>query len=248
MSKRPLLVIADNLESILPNGEATLELALRTQLWNVLLKLREMGVGVLLTSRDTAFGDGQLSPSKHVMHLPLAGLYPDDAYILASNLLDDLSNVDRTRAPYAELRALLKQLDYHPLAIQLVLPQLQHLSLQTIRTEFAALLLKFKDDTTTGRNSSLLASLEYSLNVDSLKSKKTCYSRLAIFEGGAMRRRPAGDNRNPRIRYGLNLRPALEQAALLTAEHVHENTFLRLSYTFILCSYPIYEANQKKRM
>ncbi|GAC1625612.1 MAG: hypothetical protein NVS4B11_21650 [Ktedonobacteraceae bacterium] len=119
INKRPLLVIADNLESILPNGEATLELALRTQLWNVLLKLREMGVGVLLTSRDISFGDGQLAPGKYVMHLALAGLYPDDAYILASNLLDVLSNIDRSRVPYVELRALLHQLDYLPLAIQL---------------------------------------------------------------------------------------------------------------------------------
>ena len=32
--------------------------------------------------------------------------------------------IDRAKAPYAELRDLLHQLDYHPLAIQLVLPAL----------------------------------------------------------------------------------------------------------------------------
>jgi CHAT domain-containing protein len=57
---------------------------------------------------------------------------------------------------------LLKQFDYSPLAIQLVLPALRERPLATIRTEFAQLLPTFVDDTATGRNHSLLASLEYS--------------------------------------------------------------------------------------
>ena len=58
------------------------------------------------------------------MHLSLPGLCPDDAYILASQLLSDLG-IDRNRAPYEDLQELLKQLDYSPLAIQLVLPALR---------------------------------------------------------------------------------------------------------------------------
>src|SRR5438045_8477278 len=103
-----------------------------------------MAAGVLLTSRDTSFGDGWLAPGKGVAHLPLSGLHPEDAYALASRLLNDLQ-IDRARAPYAELRDLLSQLDHHPLAIQLVLPALQELPLSKIRADFAALLPKFAD-------------------------------------------------------------------------------------------------------
>src|SRR5947199_7475653 len=84
-------------------------------------------------------------------YLPLGGLHPEDAYTLASRLLEDLG-IDRARAPYAELRDLLVQLDHHPLAIQLVLPALHDMTLARIKSDFAALLPKFVDDTTTGRN------------------------------------------------------------------------------------------------
>jgi hypothetical protein len=115
IKKQPLLVIADNLETILPAGEAVLEPAERTRLWQVLLALRKTGIGVLLT---------------------------------------DLS-IDRAQAPYEDLQALLEQLDYQPLAIQLVLPALRECSLSTIRADFATLLPTFVDDTDTGRNRSL---------------------------------------------------------------------------------------------
>src|SRR5436309_1559225 len=80
----------------------------------------------------------------------------------ATRLLTDLG-IDRRRTPYAELRDLLTSLDHHPLAIQLVLPTLRQVPLARITTAFASLLPQFEDDTATGRNRSLLASLEYSL-------------------------------------------------------------------------------------
>src|SRR5207248_6818459 len=110
-------VIADNLESILPGGEAPLDAAERADLWDTLLELTKLDAGVLLTSRDTALGDGRLAPGGRAAHLSLGGLYPDDAYIFATRLLTDLG-IDRRRTPYAELHDLLRSLDYHPLAIQ----------------------------------------------------------------------------------------------------------------------------------
>ena len=94
LKEKHTLVIADNLESLLPGGEAPLEAGLRGQLWEVLLELAKMAAGVLLTSRDTSFGDGWLAPGKQVAHLPLSGLHPEDAYALASRLLEDLG-IDR---------------------------------------------------------------------------------------------------------------------------------------------------------
>ncbi len=227
LKEKPTLVIADNLESILPGGEAPLEAAVRTHLWDTLLAPAKLGAGVLLTTRDTTFGDGRLSPGKQVAHLALSGLYPEDAYTLASRLLVDLQ-IDRARAPYADLRDLLQQLDHHPLAIQLVLPALRTISLATICADFANLLPRFVDDTTTGRNRSLLASLDYSLQRLSEEQRKLL-PRLALFEGGASEDDLLAITEIPEAEWAM-LRPALEQAALLTAEHIHDNVsvpFLR---------------------
>jgi len=219
LKEKRILVIADNLESLLPGGEAPLEIAARTQLWDVLLELAKLGAGVLLTSRDTAFGEGRLAQGKETAHLPLGGLYSEDAYTLATNLLNDLG-IDRKRAPYAELRELLKQLDYHPLAIQLVLPTLSKMSIAKIKADFATLLEKFVDDTVTGRNQSLLASLEYSLQRLSAE-QRALLPRLALFDGGASEDDLLAITEIPESEWAI-LRPALEQAALLTAEQVHE--------------------------
>jgi tetratricopeptide (TPR) repeat protein len=180
---RPTLVIADNLESLLPGGEFPLGPGLRAQLWQTLLALARAGAGVLLTSRDPLTSEALLAPGSQVAHLPLRGLTPDDAYALASRLFTDLG-IDRARAPYAELRDLLIQLDHHPLAIQLVLPTLRERTMDTIQTSFAALLPHFTTDTVSGHNRSLLASLEYSLRRLS-EAQRTLLPYLALFEGGA---------------------------------------------------------------
>ncbi len=216
--QRPL-VIVDNLESILTAGEAVLEPAERAQLWQIILELRKLGVGVLLTTRDITFGEGKLAPGKHVAYLPLQGLFREDAYQLAIHVLNDLG-IDRARAPYGELRALLAQLDYHPLAIQLVLPALRECSLATIRAEFDQLLPTFVDDTATGRNRSLLASLDYSLR-RLRPEQRALLPRFAIFEGGANENELLPITQIPKAEWAT-LRPALEQAALLQAEQVHK--------------------------
>src|SRR6266446_3662904 len=219
LKEKRTLVIADNLESILPRGDAPLEAAVRASLWDVLLELAKLGAGVLLTSRDTSFGDGRLAPGSRTAHLPLQGLYPDDAYALATRLLTDLG-IDRARAPYVELRDLLVQPDHHPLAIQLVLPALRTIPLATIRADFAALLPKFVDDTEAGRNWSLLASLDYSLRRLS-EEQRALLPRMALFEGGASEDDLLVITQIPESEWAT-LRPALEQAALLTAEQVHD--------------------------
>ena len=183
LRKQRVLLIADNLESILPGGEAPLAPEQRSQLWSVLLTLRKQGAGVLLTTRDTDFSEGRLAPGKDVLHLRLAGLASEDAYLLASRALTDLG-IERARAPYGELRDLLAQLEYHPLAIYLVLPALREHPLSQIRAEFDRLLPTFVDDTASGRNRSLLASLDYSLRRLGAE-QRALLGRLTVFEGGA---------------------------------------------------------------
>ena len=107
----PLLIIADNLESLLPveadeQPATVLDAGERAALWSALLAVSAAGAGVLLTTRDTAFGDGRLLQGQYADVLHLRGLRPDDAYTLATRILADL-NVSRRRAPYVELRDLL---------------------------------------------------------------------------------------------------------------------------------------------
>jgi tetratricopeptide (TPR) repeat protein len=234
LKTKPTLVIVDNLESILPGGDTPLEIAVRTQFWDVLLELSKMSAGVLLTSRDIAFGDGRMAQGKNVAHLALSGLWPEDAYTLASALLNDLG-IDRAKAPFAELRDLLIQLDHHPLSIQLVLPALDEYSIAKIRADFATLLSKFEDDTETGRNRSLLASLDYSLRRLS-REQRELLPRLALFEGGASEDDLLAITEIPEVEWA-KLRPALEQAALLTAEQIGNFTAPFLRFHPVLALY-----------
>jgi tetratricopeptide (TPR) repeat protein len=217
LAHRPVMVIADNLESVLPAGEAPLDSAARAEFWDVVLGLARCGAGVVLTSRDVAFGDGRLLPGPAVVYLPLLGLHRDDAYAFASRILDALS-IPRVRAPYVDLRALLERLDHHPLAIQLVLPVLRDVPLATVCAEFGALLPRFVDDAATGRNRSLLASLEYSLN-RLTQQQQAWLPRLACFEGGALEENLLAVAEIPQTDWA-ELRTALEQAALIVAERI----------------------------
>ncbi len=234
LHEHPTLVIADNLESILHGGEAPLEIAARGHLWGVLLDLARLRAGVLLTTRTTDFGDGRLSPGDRVAHLALGGLSPEDAYALATHVLADLG-IERTRTPYTDLRDLLAELDHHPLSIQLVLPALHTIPLATIRAEFASLLPRFADDHETGRNSSLLASLDYSLRRLS-EAQRGLLPRLALFEGGASEDDLLAITQIPESEWA-KLRQALEQAALLTAEHVEGFTVPFLHFHPVLAPY-----------
>ncbi|WP_437657146.1 CHAT domain-containing protein [Sorangium sp. So ce1182] len=221
--ERPTLLIADNLESVLPGGEAVLPADERAALWQALAQLATVpkggGCGVILTSRDAPLGDGRLAPGQRAMHWEVRGMDPDDAHALATRLLGDLG-IDPKRAPYPELRDLLQKLDQHPLAIQLVLRALgdRTLTLKTIDEEFATLLPTFTDDTETGRSRSLMASLEYSLRRLS-EEQRALLIRLAPFEGGASEDALLAITEIPEGAWA-KLRPALEQAALIRAEQV----------------------------
>ncbi len=217
LATRSTLLIADNLESLLLGGEAFLDLAELHQCWHVLCELATLGIGILLTSRNSLSTEDQHIVGSQVATLHLTGLTPDDAYALATRLLEDLS-IDRTHAPYTELCDLLTQLDYHPLAIQLILPTLREQTLDTIRADFSALLPTFKDDSIEGRNRSLLASLNYSLSRLSDIQRAQIHS-LAVFENGATEDDLLHITGITVPEWNI-LRSALEQAALLTPEAI----------------------------
>src|SRR5205807_832395 len=85
-----------------------------------------------------------------------------------------------------------------------------------ILQDFVTLLPKFTDDVETGRNHSLLASLEYSLHRLS-EQHRVLLQRLEVFEGGAIEEDLLTITEIAEADW-VELRKALEQAALLTVE------------------------------
>ena len=234
LREQSTLIVADNIESILTSGETPLDRTSLIKLWDVLTALSDMeGCGILLTTRDTSFDDVRLIEGQRVAYLPLKGLHPEDAYALASRLMYD-SGINRAGAEYSALRELLTYLDHHPLSIQLVLPALHELSLDVIRRDFTKLLSRFTDNTVNGRNSSLSASLEYSL-VRIGPKQRAFLSRLSPFEIGANEQNILWVTEIPEQDW-LSLRSTLEQSALVTVEQIHPNfnvPFLRFHPTLI---------------
>jgi hypothetical protein len=216
-----VLLIADGLENVLPGGDHQLELTVRNQLWDVLLQLRDSGVGVVITSFDIGFDCQQLAKGKKVAYLQMDGLRAEDAHKWANSILGK----ERKRISYEELSDLLAYLGYHPLAIQLVLPKLAEISLRKIRINFVQELPNFADnDATTHYHKSLLALLEYSckrLNHE----EQNLLSRLTIFENCASEEilldivRLTGTQWN-------KLKEALKRVNLLSVKQVHEKAFL----------------------
>jgi tetratricopeptide (TPR) repeat protein len=220
LQKQHILIIADNIESILPGGNAALDDAGRNQLWEVLSQLQRNGAGVLLTSRSVKLDDPLFVQGTQVDSLELKGLAPDDAYSLAVQVMD-ANRIDLASVPYADLCDLLAQLDYHPLAIRLVLPALQSLTLAKLQADFTSILSTFQDDDQdAGRNRSLLASLNYSLQRLSDK-QRALLPRLAVFEGGALELNLLNVTQMSQDEWN-DLRQALEQAGLLVQEPTFE--------------------------
>ena len=124
MTKRPVLVVADDLEGLATGGLVPADPATRAGLWDTLLELPRLGCGALLVGRDRSLGDARLAPGRRTAHLPVAGLDPPDALALADRILGDMA-IDRSRIPFRELQALLSRLGHSPLAIQLVLPMVR---------------------------------------------------------------------------------------------------------------------------
>ncbi len=216
---RPFLVVVDSLECILPDGEYPLESSDRTKLWDILLNLADKGAGVLLTSSDITVGDGRLEPGEKVVHLLLGGLRESDAYALATLLLRGLK--DHKQTLYEELIDLLTYLDYHPLAIQFVLPMLREKSPSEVKLDLATLLPRCIDKTKKGRHRSPIDLLGTSLRRLN-DVVQAMLHRLAIFEGGASRNALL-------VITGIDepvwyaLQKSLEDVELLLTKQIHED-------------------------
>ena len=118
----PTLLVWDNVESILPRGDAALDAeGLRLLLDAGATWAGQGGSRLLVTTRDVDFGHPALEPGRDTAHMPLAGLARAEALELAGQILADRS-IDRPARP--ALEELIGFLGGHPLSLQLVLPHL----------------------------------------------------------------------------------------------------------------------------
>ncbi|MBX7211537.1 MAG: CHAT domain-containing protein [Verrucomicrobiaceae bacterium] len=172
MQQRAVLMVWDSFESALPqfnDGAAAIGSPYTDDERSRLAELfRDLTSGpgkgaVLVTCRP---GDtGLPGARRHELH----GLARADSLWLLAEILQkhDLKLSD-PRLTRDKLDPLLRDLADHPLSLELVGPHLKTLTPEAIRADFATLLTKFQQeaplgpDGKPGRNSSLLASLEFS--------------------------------------------------------------------------------------
>jgi tetratricopeptide (TPR) repeat protein len=109
---------------------------------------------------------------------------PDSLHLLAAIVDRDSIDLERPGCERAEVDALLKLLDDHPLSISLVTPHFKTLVPKQIREEFGPLLATFTNPgAQEDRNKSLLASLEFSKKRLSAEARRLL-PYLAWFQGG----------------------------------------------------------------
>lgn len=220
LRERPILLIVDNLGSISSPGQVAWPESTQEDFWHVLHSLINLGMGVLLTTRDNTLHPQQYIPEHDLAYLKLGGLRPEDATLLADRLLTKLT-IEHKHIRYEELQHLLHELDWLPLALQLVLPIMRDTPISEILQHLEALLLAVVDEQEVGRNRSLDVSLEYSLQQLTL-SQQSFLFRLALFVGGAMERIMLIITDIPEIEW-IEIRSILERTALLTTERIQEN-------------------------
>jgi hypothetical protein len=229
LREKPALVVFDNFESALPNGNAPMT-ELQTLLdaasrWfpadggpQTVDRPRSTVHGrsaLLITTRNTDIPHPSFTPSKTCLHKELTGLAPSDALELAASIL---GAYDLPRPPRVPLEELLTFLKGHPLSLQLALPQLRDHSAEQLVAEYQTLLPQMKKGAAKERNESLEVSLKFSL--DRLGADAvTLLSRLWVFEGGAMESVLLMITEIPENAWNA-LKPQLTSTALIRVEEI----------------------------
>jgi hypothetical protein len=184
----PTLVVWDNFESILPNGDAPLpdddfqKLLNAAQRWFASSSLRPHLSSLVITTRDPSIPNATFEPGRTTAHTELPGLGLFDALDLAAQILKDRGIA---RPPREGLANLLDFLGGHPLSIQLVVSHLNEYTPEKLIEEFDALLPGFTTGKGKERNESLRVSLDFSLRRLGEETRKVLPA-LAVFQGRAM--------------------------------------------------------------
>jgi tetratricopeptide (TPR) repeat protein len=185
--QQPVLMVWDNFESTLPQFNSA-----ATALSNPYTDEVRAELAVLFHDLTTGPGLGCLlvtcRPEDTELpgtgHHELQGLARADSLWLLANILKRHNiKLSDPRLNREQLDPLLADLADHPLSLELVGPHLRTLTPQAIRADFGQLLAKFQQAAPEGRNTSLLASLEFSLRHVSAATR-AALPWLGLFSGG----------------------------------------------------------------
>jgi tetratricopeptide (TPR) repeat protein len=230
LREKPALIVFDNFESALPNGnapmaelQALLDAAAKwfgtagfdTRREERAGLLNQRGSRLLITTRNTDIPHPSFTPSKTCLHKELTGLAASDALELAASILEAYS---LPRPPRLPLENLLTFLKGHPLSLQLALPQLRDYSAEQLVEQYQSILPQMKKGEAKERNESLEVSLRFSLDrlgTDALN----WLTRLWIFEGGALEPILLSVTEIPEETWNA-LKPQLTSTALIRIEEI----------------------------
>ena len=194
LRQTPTLVVWDNFESVLPNGDAPLPDAEMQKLLDAASRwfsTRDTphasrftfhASRLIITTRDPSLPHPAFEPGLTAAHTELPGLWLADALDLTAQILKAHGI---PRPPREKLAELLDFLGGHPLSIQLVVPHLREHTPEELIAEFDALLPGFTSGAGKARNESLRVSLDFSLRRLGEETRKLLPD-LAVFQGGAM--------------------------------------------------------------
>ena len=231
LAETPTLIVWDNFESILPDGDVPLPAEALKALLDAGAKWAgsdadfrslqdfgslKYGSRLLITTRDTSLPHDAYEPSRLCAHLPLGGLAGLDALELAATILEDRG---LPRPPRESLSRLLDFLGGHPLSIQLVLPHLHETpNVETLIAEFDELLPGFTQGEGKRRDQSLEVSLRFSLRRLGAEAQ-AILPRLAVFQGGAIEHKLLEITQIDKTLWA-KLKPELARAALIRLEDI----------------------------
>ena len=230
LREEPALIVFDNFESALPNGNAPM--AELQALLDAAAKWfgtagfdtpREERAGLLnqrrscllITTRNTDIPHPAFTPSKTCLHKELSGLAASDALELAASILEAYS---LPRPPRVPLENLLTFLKGHPLSLQLALPQLRDYSAEQLVEQYQSILPQMKKSEKQERNESLEVSLKFSLDRLGAEVLKQL-ARLSVFEDGAWEPLLLNVTEIPEDEWN-KLKPQLTSTALIRLEDI----------------------------
>jgi tetratricopeptide (TPR) repeat protein len=187
IKERAVLMVWDNYESVLPqfnDGAAQYGSPYTDEERRRLAELfRDLTTGpgkgcVLVTCRPGETG------LPGAIKFELQGLARADSLWLLHRILErDGVKLSDPRLARDKLDPLLHDLADHPLSLELVGPHLRNLTPEQIRADFGQLVKSIKQDADQGRNTSLLASLEFSRRHLS-DAARAALPWLGLFSGG----------------------------------------------------------------
>ncbi|MFL5834610.1 MAG: TIR domain-containing protein, partial [Solirubrobacterales bacterium] len=247
--EREVLMVWDNYESTLPqfnDGAATHgspytdeERRHLSELFDDLTNGPGKGC-VLVTCRpaDTGLAGAE--------RMELEGLArPDSLWLLHRILERDGRSLADPRLAREKLDPLLNDLADHPLSLELVGPHLRNLTPEAIRADFGTLLRKFQQDAPDERNTSLLASLEFSRRHLS-PAARAALPWLGLFSGGVFEDNLLDVSQLEPSAWEA-IRTELEGIALLRTEYdvqIANRPFLRFHPTLAIASADVALAEQ----